>query len=395
MENHSNSITLCVGENKNYLEKYLNDYMNRINVIYIDPPYNTGGNVFQYNDKRDTAYWHDFMVERLRIAKKYLAPDGVIMVSIDDHEHHNLRTILDSVFGAENFVSNIVWMSGGNSHAKFDRGGLDYIVVYAKNKKQAPDWWEPKNNVQEIFDFVNILKNRGLSTKVAEIELRKFFKNNSRKFPAGLASYNHIDNDWEIYTTASIVNSLDRPSLKYDIVDPETGRVYHHPDKGWTISKDYFQKLYDSGHIVFSGNRPRKKCFLKDFLKQKPSPIINESRSKAYYELKKIIGENTYRYTKNVSVLKKWINIVTGKNKRAIVLDFFAGSGSTGQAVAELNAEDNGMREVVLMTNNENNIADDITIPRLENILSGHWVSGDVVPLPGVLTVDRTFCEQC
>lgn len=137
MRINPNRVTLSVGDNKPYLKKYLNVYAGKVDVIYIDPPYNTGGNVFQYNDKRDKDHWYDFMLERIELAKDYLTDTGVIMVSIDDNEHHNLRNILDKVFGSENFISNVVWLGNGSSKTKFDRGGIDYIVVYTKARKAA------------------------------------------------------------------------------------------------------------------------------------------------------------------------------------------------------------------------------------------------------------------
>lgn len=106
---------------------------------------------------------------------------------------------------------------------------------------------------------------------------------------------------------------------------------------------------------------------------QSPYPFINATRSIGTSDLKKVIGKNDFKNPKNVEVLKKWISIVSGYNKKAVILDFFAGSGTTAQAVAELNYEDNGSRECLLITTNENNLVDIITIPRIERVLSGNW----------------------
>ena len=390
---HATQVTLAIGDNKDYLVKYGETYRNKVDIIYIDPPYNTHNKDFQYNDKQERSQWSRFIQERLKLSQNFLKETGIIIVSIDDSEHHNMRILLDQVYGAENFISNVVWIGSGSSKVRFSRGGLDYMLIYAKDKKQAPQWWEPKDNAQDILNFVAKQKEKQVTIDEAEFALKKFLKVNQDKYAAGLASYASIDSQWRVFTTASIVNSLDRPNLKYDITDPATGVVYPHPDKGWTLSKATYQALYDKGMIVFAGNRPRKKYFLEDNMTQKPQPIVQESRSKAHSQLEKIIGKNNFRYSKNVSVLKKWFNIVSGNQKDAIIMDFFAGSGSTGQAVLEMNAEDQGTRQVVLMTNNEQEIATTVTLPRLRNIISGDWVSGKQRPLLGLLEIDENLLK--
>jgi len=383
------SIELHIGDNLDVLQDISQTYANKVDVIYIDPPYNTGKPIFLYHDKR--LDWEDFMQQRLDACYPLLSDSGVILVSINDQEHHTLRFMLDKIFGKKNFISTIVWKGNGTSQSKFARGGIDYIVVYAKDKSKASEWKEPKESAQHLLKVAKKAQENNLTPQQAQEALRKFIKQDA-SLPKGLASYNMVDENYEIYTTSSITNSLYRPNLKFTIINPATGKEYPSPDNGWIFSQETFTKLLNDGRIVFGENRPRKKQFLKENMFQNPYPYIDETRAIGHNELQNIIGKNNFKNPKNTNVLKKWINIVSGYKKDAVIMDFFAGSGTTGQAVAELNHEDGGTRSCVLVTNNENNIATGITIPRLENVLSGNWADRKVHPvLPNVLTIHEDY----
>lgn len=380
------TIDLYIGENKETLEAL--EMEGQVDVVYIDPPYNTGKPIFLYDDKR--VDWEDFIYERIRLAHPLMAENGVMLVSINDQELHTLRVIMDRVFGKKNFISTLVWKSNGNSKSRFSRGGIDYVVAYAKDKKLAPEWRERKEYADEMMSIVSKAQAKGFSPQEAQTLLKAYLKKN-HQIPKGLVSYSNVDEDYNAFTTASIVNNLYRPNLKYVVTDPATNREYPPPDNGWTISEAKFNELYRDGRIVFKGNRPRKKYLLKDTLYQRPYAHIEEMRSVGHYELERIIGKNRFKNPKNTGVLKKWIDIVSGYKKDAVVMDFFAGSGTTGQAVAELNHQDGGTRSCILVTNNENNIAEDITIPRLTRVLSGDWDDNTIQhdKLPNQLRVYR------
>lgn len=361
-------IDLHIGDNIDVLPTV--EGTGTVDVIYIDPPYNTGKKIFSYEDTRSD--WEQFMSARIELCYPLLSDSGVILASINDQELHTLRLVMDKVFGKKNFLSTIVWRGKGNSKSKFSCGGIDYIVAYAKKRHLAPAWKEKKEHAHLLIKDVQKSKEKGLTVEEAQSSLRKRIKQ-IKDLPQGLASYSHVDADYEPYCTSSLVNNLYRPNLKYDMVDPITGRGYPPPEKGWTISKGTFEGLLNEGRIVFKANRPRKKNLLKDMMFQSPYPYIETSRSLGHFELERIIGPNSFKNPKDVAVLKQWINIVSGYKEDAVVLDFFAGSGSTGQAVAELNYDDGGSRSCILVTTNENNIADEITIPRLTRVLSGNW----------------------
>lgn len=228
----------------------------KVNVIYIDPPYNTGKNIFLYNDKRKN--WEQYIYERIQASYELLNANGVLLASINDQEHHTLRVILDNIFGSKNFLSTIVWSGNGSSQSKFSRGGIDYIIAYAKDRKNAPSWVEKKERAQDLLDIVNKAKSDGLSYTEAQKVLRAYI-NKNKNISKGLSSYSYVDENYDVYTTSSIVNHLYRPNLKYTIIDKQTGREYPSPNNGWTLSKDLYSKLESEGRIVFKGNRPRKK----------------------------------------------------------------------------------------------------------------------------------------
>lgn len=386
-------IELVLGDNLAALSALYERYEASVDVIYLDPPYNTGKNVFTYVDKHEgtkkegSSIWLSLMKRRLMKAYDLLNDEGVIMVSIGNEEHAHLRILMDEIFGSKNFISNLVWIGNGASNATFTRGGIDYILIYAKNKKLLTKWQTPKPHAEKMMNVVSTALARGKTHVEAEKLLKAYIARNP-DMSGGMKSYHRIDKDGEIYTTASIVNSLYRPNLKFDVTDPETGRVYPSPEKGWTMNKETFTKRLNNGEIVFSGNRPRRKILLRQMSHMLPSSLIDEPRSIAHNELARIIGKGKFTYPKNVSVIKQWLKTSTYNRKDAVILDFFAGSGTTGQAVAEMNTEDEGQRTCILVTNNESNIADEVTIPRIKNVLTGEWADGkEHEPLRGNLHV--------
>lgn len=377
------------GDNYQALKLLGNDFSGKVDLIYIDPPYNTGNSYFVYDDKYKKgksghkdhhSAWLSFMFDRLSVSSVFLKDSGIIMVSIDNNEHSRLRLMMDSIFGEKNFVANIVWQGAGSSLSKHTAGGLDYMLVYAKNISKTQKWRQEKPFAKEMVNLVSGIMDKGLGAVAAESELRKFITKNSSAMDKGLTSYKNVDEQGRIFTSAMITNSLYRPNLKYDIIDPQTGKVFASPNNGWKVKIDVMQKLIDDGLILFGDRKyPRKKLILDDYLYMLPSPYFKADRSQGSKDLDKILGEKIFNFPKNVNVLKKWINSTVGND--ALVMDFFAGSGTTGQAVLELNKEDGGNRQFILVTDEGKesgvNIADDIAFSRMRRFMTGQdWADG-------------------
>lgn len=330
---------------------------NSIDIIYIDPPYNTGNNNFVYNDKfvnSDDGYihskWLQFMSKRLVLARRLLKNDGIIFISIDDHEQANLKLLCDSIFGENNFICNFIWQKTSNPNSTSNNVGIvhEYVLCYSKKPVILA---KQQYNESEIAGYKfsdKYLKERGMYKLVG---LNK----------------------------TGTVNDL-RPNLMYNIKAPD-GSVIK-PKPRWRWSKERFEKGLKEDRVVFSKKAGKWTVYYKQYFLEdnNGNKIQRGALIKSIFtdygrttdgnnDLKNILGKNNFDFPKPVNLIKKLISFVDNKN--ATILDFFAGSGTTGQAVLELNKEDGGNRKFILCTNNEGKICENITYPRLKTVLTG------------------------
>lgn len=348
---------LIEGDNLEALTTLAYTHAGKIDVIYIDPPYNTGNKDFIYNDSyvdsEDTyrhSKWLSFMAKRLRIAKKLLSDRGVIFISIDDNEQANLKLLCDEVFGSKNFISNLIWQKrfSRSNDALYFSTMHDHILCYCKkNIKEYKDGWQI-----------------GLLSRMGEI-------------PKG---YSNPDNDYRGVWTSTIMSAKSgSDSLLYSITTP-SGRVVTPPSgRYWSCSKETFEKWRADNRIWFGtdGNgSPRKKTFLSEVQSglRPNSLILHEeggNNQEGKQELKSVMnGEGVFdgpKPTRLISHLLKIANCLS-----STVLDFFAGSGTTLHAVMQLNAEDGGKRKCILVTNNENGICENVTYERNNRVINGY-----------------------
>jgi len=351
--NDSDPFNLLIeGDNFHSLAVLNFTHPEAVDLIYIDPPYNTGNKDFTYNDKivdPDDPFrhskWLSFMERRLKLAKKLLKKTGIIFISIDDHEGAQLKMLCDEIFGEVNFIANFIW----NSTKSITNPALvsvahTYTLAYAKNKSKY------------------------------DLSYRKNFK-----LPAILTGFSNPDNDsrgpWKAdpFEAGGI-----RPNQMYEIKNPITGQIFL-PNKGncWKNDFNKFKDLLAGNRIVFGKDgkgRPQRKRFLWEAEERGLTPNTwwddVGTTTNGTMELKNILGDKLFNNPKPVSLIKKIITLAT--QKESIVLDFMAGSGTTGQAVLELNKEDGGHRQFILCTNNENNICSDICYPRIKKNILGY-----------------------
>lgn len=408
------SHVLINGDNYQALTALIPEYKGMVDVIYIDPPYNTGNRDFIYNDKivdRKDAYqhshWLSFMHHRLELASELLSETGVILVAIDDNEQARLKLLMDGIFGERNFIANIVWQGTPSSLARFTSGGVDYMLAYAKNIKKANKWKRKKPYAEEMLALVRKTMQTSTADEATTV-LRNFIKKNKGNMDAGLTSYNRVDERGRIYANADLSNTLYRPNLKYPITDPATGDVYQPSENGWKLSQETMQKLIDDELVLFEGRKyPRKKLLLTEYMYALPPQSFKAERSKGSTTIKNILGKNAFSFPKSVEVIKEWISSVNS-NPDAIILDFFAGSGTTAHAVLELNHEDGGNRQCILVTDGGKaelsgesaknirgravHIAEEIAYERVKRIITGeNWADGKThEPLGGNLTYYNT-----
>lgn len=335
------------GDNLEALKVLHKAYYGKIKMIYIDPPYNTG-NDFVYNDdfkktRRDHALeegaiddegnitrddglrantgghkhsnWLDMMYPRLFLARNLLRQDGVIFVSIDDIEVHNLRLMMNEIFGEENFVAQMVWKARPGNDARAKTGvstDHEYVLVYSRN-------------INDLHSFKGVEKD--------------------------LTKFSNPDNDkrgpWRSADLTGLATKDARPNLHYEIVNPLTGTAFQPPRMGWAYERTKMQQKIDEGRILWpkvNSGRPRHKLFLNELplLKTFPSIITSVNTGHGSKELGKLFDQKVFDFPKPAEFLKMFVDQVTVSTD--IVMDFFSGSGTLGQAVAELNAEDDGSR---------------------------------------------------
>ncbi|MYV40863.1 site-specific DNA-methyltransferase [Streptomyces sp. SID1328] len=337
------------GDNLEALKLLQKSYAGQVKLIYIDPPYNTG-NDFIYADRfnngvanyleitgqlaSDGSYtssaretsggahsaWLSMMMPRLQLARNLLHDEGAIFVSCDDIEVANLRQVLDELYGPENFIAQFVWKARKFTDARAVTNistDHEYIVAYSK---QA-----------------------GFTAHGIERDESKF--SNPDSDPRG---------PWMSRSLLGLANKEQRPNLHYDIVEPGTGRRFPpNPETGWRYAPERMRDLIEAGSIIFpkkDDGRPREKKFRadmkSDFIAFR-SIIDDVHTSNGTDELKELLGEGVFPFPKPVELIRRIVEQVTSPGD--ITLDFFAGSGTTGHAVAKQNSIDGGDRRFILI----------------------------------------------
>lgn len=384
---------LLEGDNLHSLYLLEKTHKEKIDVIYIDPPYNTKSSDFIYDDKiinaEDTfrhSKWLSFMNRRLKIAKNLLAHNGVIFISIDENEFSQLKLLCDEIFGEQNFIDCIIWNKRVPKNDKGIGNIHEYILLYAKKNDYKYKFLMPKDGMNDIEKLINDLRRKKISIQESEIELKKLYKKNN--YDRAITLYNNLDDDYNVWGKINLSwpngNTF---GPKYDILHPMTKKPVKVPDRGWRWSEETFKSMldYNNVKIRYDGSIICGKIWFAKDEKTQPSSIkylndvermllrsIISTKSDGGMELEKLFGEKSkFAYPKPVTLIKLLIDSITYNNKNGLILDFFAGSGTTAQAVQELNCEDNGNRHFILCTNNENKICEDITYKRLLKINNG------------------------
>lgn len=335
---------LIEGDNLAALKLLEKTHRGKIDIIFIDPPYNTKNGDFGYDDIRVDSSdsfrhskWISFMNMRLQQAKKLLNPDGVIFITIDDNEQAAIKLVCDQIFGENNFLANIIWQ-----HSIQPKGYSGTFSVH--------------HNYLLCYQKTN-----------------QFILNSLPRSEEDNKAYSNPDNDprgkWR---SGDVRNSLYRPNLIYDIISP-SGNIIKPCPNGWRWSKETVEEKIKTGEIIFSKDETRiiRKIYLDTVEGRTPETIwfgkdVGTTRS-AMEEIKEIFGSSVFATPKPTGLIERILKLST-KND-AIVLDFFAGSGTTGHAVMKLNAEDGGSRRFILCTNNENNICRHVTYERIKRVI--------------------------
>ena len=380
---------LLEGDNLHSLYLLEKTHKEKIDVIYIDPPYNTGSKDFIYNDKiidDEDGYkhskWLSFMNKRLQMAQRLLSDTGVIFISIDDNEIAQLKLLCDTIFNEINRISihhvQVRYAEKSLADGKSVKPVMEYVLVYAKdiNKFKLNLPKEEYTDASFLYEIEEL--SSGVIVKDGNVTMQVFKPGEWQIKKKNESSQNLLKETWvsgTIYSKMSygqVVNRYIEPRYSsdglgclYKVIgrgDDGLGyRYYVGPSKkGSTRCKMYSgMPLSRVDEIKSNGGSFRE------------VPISNLINYAADFGNIRHEGNMTFNSGKKpVKMLKELINY--HPNKNAVVLDFFAGSGSTAQAVLELNKEDNGNRQFILCTNNENNICEEITYKRIKNVITGY-----------------------
>lgn len=398
------------GDNLEVLKLLQKSYYGKVKMIYIDPPYNTGkefiypdkysesletylayaglvddeGKKFSTNTAAEGRFhtkWLNMMYPRLYLARNLLREDGVIFVSIDDNEVENLCRMCDEIFGEENFIASLVWEKGRKNDAKLFSVGHEYMLVFARSLAHLKElnvvWREEKPGAREIWEkYLELREKHGADDKNIEADLQEWFSSLPKTHPSKKWSrYKRVDKNGPWRDRDISWPGGEGP--RYDVIHPITKKPCAVPEAGWRFSApEEMQRQIDVGLVEFRGDHtepPFRKAHLKP-ITEEVADEEEESESEAdeematqvrgtyFYKqsqvsvkyLKKLLDGKVFNNPKDHEEIKrliKYVQISTGD----IVLDFFAGSGTTAEAVLELNSEDKKAISFVLVQLPEKN----------------------------------------
>ena len=387
------------GDNLEALKLLQENYLGQVKLIYIDPPYNTGKD-FIYRDnfvaskevfekasgERDETGgrlvsnpetrgrfhtdWLNMIYPRLTLAKRLLSDEGLILVSIDDAEQASLRRICDQVFGEQNFVAQLVWEKGRKNDAKYFSVGHEYMLVYAKDivflRERGELWREEKPGAREIWaEFLRLQKIHGENYAAMEAALSKWYSDLPKGHPSKKwARYKRVDKNGPWRDRDISWPGGDGP--RYDVIHPVTKKPCAVPERGWIYSSpDEMQRQIKLGLVEFRADHtepPFRKAHIRPVSDEAvedqvdsddeggdedgDADLATQVRGSYFYKqsqvavkyLRKLMGAKVFSNPKDHEELARLIEYMTPRNREAIVMDFFAGSGTTAQAVLKANA---------------------------------------------------------
>lgn len=376
-ENKDSENIYITGDNLDALKHLLKSYIRKIKCIYIDPPYNTGKDDFAYKDnfnftvdelterlsinedeaqrvlaltKKGSAShsaWLTFMYSRLLLARDLLTDDGVIFISIDDNEDVGLKLLCDEIFGEYNFLGKVIHKTATDNNPGQIKIEHEYMLFYCKDKDKQNNWIANNDKADKIQKKYLELKNKYKNDiKAIQKDLREWIKKHKKE----LKQVYHYDNVDEkgVFHDADIQNTK-IGGYDYEIIHPITKKPVKKPEKGYRYSYDTIKIMIENNDILFGKDentliKPKKR--LEDAKMLLRSVLYEDGRSSSN-KVDDLIGRNVFPNPKSDTILKYILDFIT--NKESIILDFFAGSSTTADAVMQLNIRDNGNRKFIMV----------------------------------------------
>jgi len=390
---------LIEGDNYHALTCLNYTHKEKVDVIYIDPPYNTGSDGFRYKDKRIISnfpdgtevpknhpfrhsYWLSFMRKRLELAKELLKKDGVIFISIDDNELSQLKLLCDEIFDANNYEATITYVrktSGKQDSTNFAKS-TEFILIYSRGGQWKSNQLKAEDKVTKRYNKIDENGKR-----YRESDLRKTGSEDSRSDRPDMwyPFYYNLDTK-EIKVSKKINPKYHNSPEWIEILPIKSDGSEGRWRWGFNTAKDNIQNL--TAKIMQKYKKQEKWTIYEiDFIdKNEESRTVKEhtfwdrtefNSDNAIVDFTKMgFSNKDFNFPKSVELMKHILKLSTKKD--SYILDFFAGSGTTGQATLELNEEDNGSRKFILCTNNENNLCTEVTYPRIKKVINGFNFKG-------------------
>ena len=347
------------GDNLEVLKLLREDYLGRVKMIYIDPPYNTGKD-FLYNDdfsietetyekesgqKDDNGNrmyantenngrfhtdWLNMIYPRIKIAKDLLANDGVMFVAIDEHEYDNLRKVLIEVFGNPNYIGTIILQTATDNNPGQLKIEHEYVLVVCKNRKALGNWSASNPKIELIAKKYESLKKEFSSPDHIQLALRKWIKEN-KDLLKGVSHYDNVDNKG-VFHDGDIANTV-FGGYRYDIIHPLTGKVCKMPEKGYRFPEETMREMLANNDIMFGPDEktlPKPKIRIEDARELMRSVIYEDGRASTKH-FEKLMARDIFQNPKSEVIISRFIDFICNDND--IVLDFFSGSGTTAESV--------------------------------------------------------------
>ena len=410
------------GDNLEVLKLLQESYLGKVKMIYIDPPYNTG-NDFLYRDdfamssdeyseesgatddagnrmfkNTDTngrfhSDWCSMIYSRLLLSRNLLTSDGVIFISIDENEVNTLKAICDEVFGASNFIAELIWSAGRKNDSKYISVSHEYILCYFKDalwvKEHKILWREKKQGLSDIYaEYEHLKQIYGNDCGLIEKELRKWYKALADGHPAKDHShYNKVDERGIFF--ASDISWPGGGGPKYEVLHPTTHKPVRIPSRGWITNKETMQRWIEEGRVNFGADEsfvPTIKSYLEEHEYGVPYSVFYQDGRAASKRLAALMGDKVFENPKDEEIIRRIIQFC-GTDDGDIILDFFSGSATTAHAMFLADAEQNKHRKFILVQLPE-------TIdPQKEASEKAKKVAQNAVNLLDTIGVPHNICE--
>jgi adenine-specific DNA-methyltransferase len=381
---------LVHGENFQALLLMKTRYQEQVKCIYIDPPYNTGTDGFAYKDTYQHSTWAAMIADRLAVSLVYMAPDAALFVSVDDGESTNARLLGDGIFGRQNFIAQVVWEGANKNDARQIGVSHEYALVYAKNRQVMPrEWRMRKDGVEEVLkEVARLSAAHGGNYEAASEELAGWFRAMKAKPVFALRRFRNID--------AKGAYKEDDPTApggrRFRLINPLTGDTLPlRNNRGWSFDQETFNRIVSEGRVTFvTPTSVMIRRYLHETDSITPPSVLYQPARSASERLSSIIGPYLFEYPKDELIVARFIEMSTQADKNTVkVIDYFAGSGTTGHAVINLNREDGGRRKFILVEMAD--YFDTVLLPRLKKVTyTPEWKNGKPKRMPSSEEAERS-----